>query len=280
MEDLSPIVIPQSYNYCGVFLTFACQLKCHYCINHEKGKQPKYSTLTGATWVEALNRIHTRPDLPITLQGGEPTFHPDFFYIVNHVRKDINIDLLTNCQFDIDEFCASLPQSRLRRDAPYASIRVSFHPSTMNLPDTLKRVRTLQDRGYSVGVWIVDYPKDNAIRLYQQYFINAGIDCRLKEYLDGGKHGTYKYMDLQGKENVLCKPSELLIAPNGDIHRCHGDLYSNRGAVGNVTDSNVTLATDFLPCKRVNCNSCDIKVKFDRFQQPGHCAVTIKGENE
>jgi hypothetical protein len=270
------IVIPAHYNYIGVFLTFACQLKCPYCINHENNAQPSYKALTGADWVAALNRIKTRDDLPITLQGGEPTLHPDFYYIIKGVDKSINIDLLTNCQFNIEEFCRHVPPSRLRRNAPYASIRVSYHPPTMELEDTIRRVKTLQDRGYSVGVWIVDYPKDMLIKHYQQAFIDAGIDCRLKEYLDGKSYGTYKYMDIQGRKNVLCKPSEFILSPSGGIYRCHGDLYNNRGSIGRIMDKDVVPVQDYIPCKKVACTSCDIKVKTNRFQIGGHCAVDIK----
>ena len=276
MGDLSPIVIPQSYNYCGIFLTFRCQLKCKYCINAESGKRPVYSEISSKEWIDALNRIETRADLPITLQGGEPTLHPGFYDIVEGIRRDINIDLLTNLQFNIDTFIHRIPPSRLSRNAPYASIRVSFHPSMMNLGDTVDRVKRLQGLGYSIGVWIVDYPGDKFIRLYQQCFKNEGIDCRLKEYLDGKDYGTYKYTELQGKKNMLCKPSELLIAPNGSIHRCHGDLYGNRKAIGNILQYNGPVLSGYAACPKVACNSCDRKVKTDRFQVGGHCAVDIK----
>lgn len=275
---MSKIIIPPSYNYIGVFLTFSCQLKCPYCINHEGNKRPSYKVLTGARWVTALNRIVTRPDLPITLQGGEPTLHPNFYQIVNGVDKGINIDLLTNCQFNLDEFSTLLPPSRLTRNAPYASIRVSYHPPTMGLEDTIKRVGILKERGYNVGVWIVDYPKDKLIKYYQQAFLDSGIDCRLKEYLDGKTYGTYRYRELQGKKNVVCRPSELLIAPDGGIYRCHGDLYSNRKPYANIMDDEVRVIEDFYPCKKVDCVSCDIKVKTNRFQVQGHCAVEIKDE--
>lgn len=270
------IVIPESYNYIGVFLTFACQLKCKYCINREKNNKPRYHIMYGNYWIKGLNRISTRSDLPITLQGGEPTMHPDFYDIVDGIDKDINIDLLTNCQFDVKEFCKRIPPNRMCRNSPYASIRVSFHPSTMYLLDTIAKVKLLQKKGYSIGVWIVDDPKEKLNMEYQACFINDGIDCRLKEYLDGGAHGTYKYMDMQGKEDVLCKPSELLIAPDGSIHRCHGDLYGNRRPIGDILDEHFTPVRDFIPCKKVACNSCDIKLKTNRFQEYGHCAVEIK----
>jgi hypothetical protein len=164
----------------------------------------------------------------------------------------------------------------MKRKAPYASIRVSFHPATMSLTDTINRVRVLKNKGYSVGVWIVDHPDDALVPFYQKSFITAGIDCRLKEYLDGKNHGTYKYMELQGKQDVLCRPSELLIAPDGSMFRCHGDLYGNRSPYAHVLDAKVELYDTYRPCVVVACNSCDIKVKTDRFQVDGHCAVEIK----
>jgi len=268
--------IPDSYNYIGAFLTFACQLKCYYCINHEKGFSPKYKIVPGKDWIRFFNSIETREDLPITLQGGEPTLHPDFYEIVNGIDKHINIDMLTNCQFNINKFCHNVKPERMKRNAPYASIRVSYHPPTMDLDDTVFRVKKLLKRGYSVGVWIVENPFDPYIRAYQKVFLNNGIDCRLKEYLDGKKYGTYKYLEMQGKRHVMCKPSEILISPSGDLHRCHGDLYGNRCGYGSIFSDIEKLPDNFLECSKALCSSCDIKIKTNRFQQGGHCAVEIK----
>ena len=79
--DLKPIKIPEHYNYVAAFLTLACNLKCSYCINHfgKDGFEKKH--LTGEEWVRGLNRIISRDDLPLTLQGGEPSLHKDFIYI-------------------------------------------------------------------------------------------------------------------------------------------------------------------------------------------------------
>lgn len=273
---MEKIIIPKNYNYIGIFLTFACQLKCPYCINYERGFKPKYKTIPGADWIKVLNRIETRPDLPITLQGGEPSLYSDFYQIIKLIRKDINIDMLTNCQFDIDEFCRNIHPERMKRKSLYASIRVSYHPLTMSLNDTIERVRTLLNRGYSVGVWIVNNPTDPSIGYSRQRFLSAGIDCRLKEYLDGKDYGTYRYMDLQSKKNMLCRPSEFLIAPDGGVFRCHGDLYGNREPYSSIFDAVIRPIQDFAPCKKVACASCDIKVKNSRFQVWGHTSVEIK----
>ncbi|WP_169703630.1 radical SAM protein [Candidatus Kuenenia stuttgartiensis] len=101
---MKPIIIPQTYNYIATFLSLACNLRCSYCINYfEEGTFAK-KHLPGKDWVRGLNRIVSRHDLPLSLQGGEPSLHKDFIYILNNIKSELNIDILTNLQFDEDEF--------------------------------------------------------------------------------------------------------------------------------------------------------------------------------
>jgi MoaA/NifB/PqqE/SkfB family radical SAM enzyme len=241
---MNKIVIPESYNYIGVFLTFKCSLGCSYCINNFNSK-PSYSQeLTGEQWIKHLNRIESRPDLPITLQGGEPTVHKDFYKIVNGIKRELNIDILTNGLFSIDKFRKNIEPERLKRESKYASIRVSYHVERMSLDDTMHRVKTLMDHGYSVGIWAVDHPQDRAfVRVAKELCTKEGIDFRIKEFLgyyNNKLYGSYKYptaMSNRARE-CYCRPSELLIGPNGDIHRCHYHLYRNSDSVGSITAFN------------------------------------------
>lgn len=286
METLSKIHVPETYNYIGVFLTFACNLRCSYCLNKFREVNPVYKNMEGKDWVKGLNRIVTRPDLPISLQGGEPTVHPDFYEIVNGVDRAINLDLLTNLQFDFNKFISRVDKDRFKRDAKYASIRVSYHIETMALLVTLDKVRALQDKGYSVGVWCVQYPgEETNIKHAQEKSNEYGIDFRVKEYLgfyNGTMCGTYKYpLAVDGvRKKCECKPSELLLAPNGGIYRCHYDLYSGKNPYANLLDETVVPLVDFKECDNMGlCNPCDIKTKFNRFQENGWCSVEIKGVN-
>jgi len=227
-------------------------------------------------WVVGLNRIKTRKDLPITISGGEPTLHPDFYTIVSWIDKNIPLDLLTNGKFCTDVFMCKINPRRFKRQAKYASIRFSYHPNYTKILSLFKKVLRMKNKGYSVGIWAVN--KDPRVNIYRLAAKTLGIDFRLKEFLDK-KHGTYKYpeaLDGVAKE-CLCKPSELLIAPDGRLFRCHHDLYHGVNSYGHILDKKVKLPEDYLPCENYgNCNPCDIKLKFDRFQRKGHCAVTIK----
>lgn len=284
VEELPPIRVVKRYNYIAAFLTLACNLRCSYCINEFGGRTRRRKLMSGADWVRGLNRLVSRRDLPVTLQGGEPSLHRGFYQILRELRPDLAIDVLTNLQFDVDRFMAEVPPDRIKRDAPYASIRVSYHPETMDLAKLKAKVLTLLGNGYSVGIWAVEHPTNRAeIRKAQAECRRAGIDFRTKEFLgvhDGKLYGTYLYPEAISGEigpPVMCRTSELLIGPSGHVYRCHSDLYADRSPIGHILDEDFRIRDVYRPCACFGlCNPCDIKVKTDRFQRFGHTSVQIR----
>ena len=276
---MNKIIVPKSYNYISAFLTFACNFKCSYCINKYNGLY-KYKLMKPEEWAEGLNRIKTRSDLPCTITGGEPTVYKGFYKLVNLIDKDIPLDLLTNGQFNIQTFKSKISPKRFKRPAKYASIRFSFHPGYTSALSLLIDVRNLQKFGYSVGVWAVDNG-DYSVARAMLMAKGLGIDFRTKELLDEA-HGAYKYpAGVDGiRKKCICRPSEMLIAPDGRLFRCHYDLYHGINSYGHLLDKRVDLPKTYLPCDNYGmCNPCDIKMKFNRFQEEGHCSVKIKEKN-
>ncbi|MFH0731392.1 MAG: radical SAM protein [Candidatus Omnitrophota bacterium] len=266
------------------FLTFACNLKCSYCINYFQQSAIKRPIMSGQEWVKGLNRIISRDDLPVTLQGGEPSLHPDFIYIINNLKPELNIDILTNLQFDIKEFIKKVSPQRIRRKAPYASIRVSYHPETMDFNDLVAKVLRMQDAHFSIGIWVVTHPSHkNAIVSAREKCLKLGIDFREKEFLgefQGKLYGNYRYngaCDKKFKKAVLCRTTELLMDSAGHIFRCHADLYTGLDPIGHICDPDFQVDDKFRECLLFgHCNPCDVKVKTNRFQQFGHTSVEVK----
>lgn len=284
-DSLKPIIIPESFNYIAIFLSFACMLRCTYCINHHGGDLVKKRWMSGDDWIRGINRLQSRPDIPLTLQGGEPTVHKHFYKIVQNIKPELTIDLLTNLEVDSDHFMSMIPPERIKRDAPYASIRVSYHRGQQDKDVLFKRVRCFLDKGYHVGVWAVDHPEYAAeTREAQKQALAMGIDFRLKEFLgpyNGKNHGTMRYPDAVNSKETRgcdCRTSEFLIDPAGYIFRCHSDLYANRFPIGHLLDPEPPkLLGQWVPCAVYGkCNSCDIKVKNNRFQEFGHSSVEIR----
>ena len=284
MNKLSDIHVPDHYNYVGVFLTLSCNISCSYCINHLVGLQKGRKLLNAQEWSQGLSRLKMTNKVPLTLQGGEPTIHKHFYDIVNSLPAEYDIDLLTNIQFSPEKFAQQIDKNRINREAPYAPIRVSYHPETMDLRDTLNKVIELKAYGFNVGVYGVRHPSQiKEVEEAKELFSSHGIDFRFKDFLgihNNQLYGEYKYHGAvfsQEKRSCLCKTSELLIDPFGKVFRCHHDLYNNKNPVGDILDPNYQIEDIFRPCDYFgSCNPCDVKVKNNRFQQFGHTSVEIR----
>ena len=273
---MNELIFPLEVNYIAVFLTLRCNLNCSYCINkHSDFVAPQELSLDD--WVIGLSRIVTRPDLPISLQGGEPTIYNSFYKLANILHfQHKHLDLLTNGMFDLREFCKEITPDVFKRNAKYASIRFSYHHK-MSPVALIMKVWTLQNAGYEVGIWGLDNNvQNNAVK---NLCTQLNIDFREKEFLAKGI-GTYKYNNAVGQatgKKVWCKTSELLIGPSGHIFRCHADLYANRDWIGHILEPEIKFS-DFRECNHYGqCNPCDVKLKTNRLQEYGHCSVEIKG---
>ena len=296
MPTLPDIRISDDCNYIAAFLTMACSFKCDYCINAFGGQRKHHKLLTAEQWVDGLSRLtnleHEDGLVPVTLQGGEPSLHPGFYDIINGLPEHIRIDILTNLDFDIEEMVAKVDPKRLERDAPYGSIRVSYHPTECSLDELFKKTLRMMKAGFQIGVYGVLHPSQQEIILEAQAKGQSlGIDFRTKEFLgyhNGKLHGHFKYPEgcsLEkptagpGSSTVWCRTTEVLIGPDGGIYRCHHDLYEKKPSIGNILDPDYTISNKHTACDDFGlCNPCDIKVKTNRLQQFGHTSVDIKFE--
>lgn len=293
METVLPDITPRDgSNYVAFFLTLACNLSCPYCINLHGGGlrrgQAARRHLTADEWITAANRLILRDDLPLTLQGGEPTLHKGFFRLVNEAREDIKMDLMTNLTFDVTEFARNVPLSRFTRDAPYAAIRASYHPGQSDIEDLIKKTMALQEAGFRVGLYGIEHPepgKRRHILEVRDRCLSLGIDFRTKEFLgeyNGLMHGTFKYIDCVSSRELQqceCRTTEIIVDPAGQVYRCHADLYNGRAPIAHILDTGFTEKSieEFRPCDYYgDCNPCDVKVKTNRFQVFGHTSVEIR----
>lgn len=284
-ESENLLIVPSSYNYIGVFLTLGCNLSCSYCINHLTGKAKARPHLKAKDWIHGINKIQfsSSEKIALTLQGGEPTIHPDFYEIVNGIDSRFDLDLLTNAQFDVATFAQNISPKKFSRSAPYAPIRISFHPETMDLNVTLEKILELTALGFKVGLYsVTDSRFDEILEQAKTKTKKLGIDYRFKDLLGNFENkllGEYKYPDAVGSQvlkKCLCKTTELLIAPDGNIHRCHHDLYNQILPLGNIAKNHSTIQDIYRECSFYgNCNPCDVKLKNNRNQSFGHTSVDI-----
>lgn len=277
------VAVSKELTYIGAFLTFHCGYRCSYCLNRY-GSLTHCKELSAAEWIEGFNRLGIEREwmVPVTLQGGEPSLHDGFTEIINGLRGDLYIDLLTNLDFDVDNFMKHISPERLKRNVSYASIRVSYHPEFVDANSLLAKILNMHLKGYSIGLFAIEHPQLNTY-LVSELCKHLKIDFRSKDFLgeyEGKTYGLYKYPEAirghGGLKHVFCKMTELLIAPNGSIHRCHRDLYTGENSLGNLMDDDLKIEFKFRKCENFgSCNPCDVKLKNNRFQQWGSCSAEI-----
>lgn len=285
------ISIPYRYNYIECYLTLRCPLNCPYCINAQSPLTRKRNELTAEQWLDGLNRMDVaafgprETPLPITIGGGEPTTHPGFYEIINGLRKDLRVDLLTNCTFDVREFADKIPPYRLScsSDLAYKAIRVSYHPATMDPDQLVHKVKFLQGAGFSIGIFGVSHPENMKANVEMAEIARkAGVYFFIKDFLGRYRDrlfGFYAYpAALDGADKPCeCRTKELLMGPDGSVYRCHRDLYAGESAVGSITDPAFDVSDQWLTCTHYGtCNPCDVKSKLNRYMDMGNCSVEIQ----
>ena len=285
---LPPLQLPESLNYIGLFLTLECNLNCSYCINdpQQAGRRSSLfpietkakavrKELRPEQWVEALSRIPFSDDLPITLQGGEPMLFgagrglgellsglPHYF------------DLLTNFALRPEVFVRNLngQQARLQRNAPYPSIRVSYHAEEMDrawkgrgFAELVDRCEALRDHGFrvspdkaesDVGIYMVEHPQ-NRFTPEMRRIVEGRVPFEGKEFLgvhEGILYGHYLYpfsTDLIARGihprtlKCKCRTTELLLDPLGFVWGCHFFLYESWAHGGPLQEFATLESQDF-----------------------------------
>jgi molybdenum cofactor biosynthesis enzyme MoaA len=299
---MDKLKIPENYKYIACLLTMRCNLNCSFCLNAFSSRyfdRRAFIELSGEKWIEGLNRLDSKSEVPVTFSGGEPFLHRDFIYIINNLKKELSIDILTNLQWGnngIEKFIKEVSPSRINRDSPYPSIRVSYHPEQMGSGEKLlENALKIQNAGFKIGIYAVQYPSSKqleAITHMQFLCKNQGIDFRIKDFtgkfegkddfgrpfsITYGDYSKYKDSTFQNTtKKCACKTTELLIGPNADVYKCHRDMYSGEEAIGNLRDPLFDICDKFRLCEKYGqCHPCDVKVKTNFKQELGHTSVDI-----
>jgi radical SAM protein with 4Fe4S-binding SPASM domain len=279
------IPISPEVNYIELYFTLKCNLSCHYCINEHSTVKRHREELPVDRLIKAIERLDFSKHI-LTIGGGEPTVRKDFYDFVNNLPSRVSIDLLSNLQFDVEEFVNRVDRSRFStgKTGAYKSIRISYHPSTMNPHALIEKAKYLQDNGFSIGIFGINHPGNTEANIEMSEIAREKqIYFFIKDFLGefyGTKFGFYKYPDSVGQETLKsckCRTHEMLIDPAGNVFKCHRDLYINEFLVGNITDESFVPEFTFRECSKYgDCNPCDVKVKTNRFLQMGKCAVDIE----
>lgn len=220
----------------------------------------KTQFMTAAQWTSALNRLDPANDTPVRLINGGPALHPEFHDIIEGLNNSLQLIFATSLKFDTAEF--------IKQTQPGRSIKVhaGYAPETLKADEAISRSTKLKDAGFDITVIMGVRPD---IALFEPEIRHkcesAGIDFIARDMPDpgaSGQGGKLKWDDCCGAahaKNVLCRTTGILIAPDGNVYRCHSNLYNRADPVVHILSPFFPATKKFLPCGRYGgCDPADV----------------------
>lgn len=259
-------------------LTYACNLRCVFCFN------PRHHDLVGLSvdeWRDVLDGLRGLGTLHVTLTGGEPLTHPEFFTIAEAARsRFFALRIFTNGALVDGETAARLS------DLYPAGVELSLHganaPShdyvtgrTGSFDALLRAVRELQARDVPL-VLKTPLTRHNEldilamVALARRLCVPYQIDPRLTPKDDGdlsplahsaspaGADSVRATVDARGpapeerkrrlgEPNCALGRSTLAVDPEGNVFPC---IQWRQTALGNVRDAPIGELWRFSPARR------------------------------
>jgi radical SAM protein with 4Fe4S-binding SPASM domain len=150
LHDMAPLLIQ-------VELTEACNLRCRFCYNSQ---EPRYNRHA----IEILERLAGQGVMQLTLTGGEPLLHPEFFNILRRATELFpNVMILSNGTRMDSECVTQLHEYNI------LSVSISLHGDTAT-HDALTGVAG--SHALSMRA-ICDFLERDTIPIASNYVLNA-----------------------------------------------------------------------------------------------------------
>jgi MoaA/NifB/PqqE/SkfB family radical SAM enzyme len=248
-------------------LTYRCNWRCHFCYN------PRHSDVDGmaaAEWIVVMNDLRLLGTLNLTLTGGEPLAHPEWFDIARAARdRYFAVRLYTNGSLVDDSTADAIASLHL------AAVEVSLHGATAETHDgttaargsyeaLISAVSRLRSRGVRVEIKTpVTKLNEHEIDAMQALANRLDVPFRLDAIITPRDDGdmsplAYRPSDAtqqrlarlaielgtqpdmarhEGQANCGLGRTTLAIDPEGNVYPC---MQWRQSSLGNVRESTLT----------------------------------------
>lgn len=136
-------------------LTNSCSFNCDYCCFHYKDKFITLETIRAL--LKAIKDLKI-PNILFVLYGGEPTLHPQFYNIIDILKKYGEITILTNMSILLDF-------KRLKECSFMFTLHTKYI-SNKNVSENLKRIKGLSRAKYDLVLLVLKDNYKDIKRLY------------------------------------------------------------------------------------------------------------------
>ena len=230
-----------------------CNYRCSYCWPYarsdRKDHRPTELCLLTVDEIKRQARERGFNSFHFSLSGGEPTFHPGYLDIMEHLAKDVentnftSVHMTSNCSRNMKWFETYVDYaSKFHR----ASITCSLHVEHVNTPEKMQQLADklilCQEHDVQITINMVMVPDvfdeyyNNAL-----FFHNQGINVTLKPqsdptasrvvdgYTDEMKKKLHNGMPQRAFTEAKAKQRKLVTRPQPNFMKAPDPIYKNFG---------------------------------------------------
>lgn len=223
----------------GLELTYRCNARCRHCYLDISKEQSSIMELSGDEWMSVIDQLARMGCMTVLVTGGEPTLHPAFLSILEHiVKRRILCDVFTNGIEISDDLLASL------RKLPLNSISVSLYSGTDEFHDAITGIPGSFEKTLA-----------NLLR-----FKKAGFYAYAKTPIfHGHLEDFFAAKKLGEKYDFLVQPSNILVPGHSGKTRnpMMMDSAEYREFLERERTPDPNLENSITPEKRLNRFPCD-----------------------
>ena len=250
-------------------ITQKCNYRCPYC-SQSKGYTKSLEEADNKTisaFLEFLKTISN--DYEITISGGEPLTHPNFFFLLEELKKlDFKVSIVSNFSYPIKEY----KKIKDILGDSLSELLVSLHLSQVkNLDEFLNKAVEFdackENSNFKVASVLSD---ENCIELKKiaEFLKQHNIDFELQHMRIGNSFVKYgeqaadyikKYPISKIKEisntfgkKCLAGRNFLVVYQNGEVYRCYSSRFNKIHAMGNIKKG-IKLFDCNTPCLNKKC---------------------------
>ncbi|MCD8024035.1 MAG: radical SAM protein [Candidatus Gastranaerophilales bacterium] len=252
-------------------ITQKCNYRCEYCSQSKKFVSNNLEEASRETIDAFLGFLKTLTgEVEVTISGGEPLIHPDFFYTVNEICKlGYKISIVSNFSFPIESY------KKIKDVAGenLSGLLISLHTGQVkNIDDYLKKAEIFnhykENTDFSVAAVLTD---ENCAVLKQVYscLTNLNIKFELQHmrignrFVDYNKEAsdfikTFPVSKIKEKSHTFafeCSAGRdfMIVYQNGEAYRCYSSRFNKIHSMGNIKDKDFKMFSNSLPCLNKNC---------------------------
>ena len=230
-----------------------CNYRCSYCWPYarsdRKDHRPTELCLLTVDEIKRQARERGFNSFHFSLSGGEPTFHPGYLDIMEHLAKDVentnftSVHMTSNCSRPMKWFETYVEYaSKFHRASITCSLHVEHVDTPAKMQDLADKLILCQEHDVQITINMVMVPEvfdeyyDNAL-----FFHNQGINVTLKPqsdptasrvvdgYTDEMKKKLHNGMPQRAFTEAKANQRKLVTRPQPNFMRAPDPIYKNFG---------------------------------------------------